>query len=127
MPLQYTVGLLSIIFLFFYFPSISYIKSTNALTVHIWFIESLLSLFFFFSSLNSSYSANLVCSIGTVVTMLWFQPLHCCCFLFFLFFSLLFRGKMLMHPLNFQLLAKRPPQLFYWPIYSLYYSQLPNQ
>ena len=34
---------------------------------------------------------------------------------------------MLIHPLNLQLLAKRPPQLFYWPIYSLNYSQLPNQ
>ena len=37
------------------------------------------------------------------------------------------KGKISIHPLNFQLLTKRPPQLFYWPIYSLNYSQLPNQ
>ena len=64
------------------------IKSTNAPTVHIWFIESLYLFisFSFFQVLNSCYSANLVCSIGTVATVLWFQPLHYCCFLFLFFF-----------------------------------------
>ena len=71
---------------------INYIKSTNTPTVHIWFIEPLYPFFFFFQVLNSCYCANLVCSIGTVAIVLWFQPLYCYCFLFFffLFFSLLF-------------------------------------
>ena len=48
-----------------------------------------LSFFFFFQVLNSCYCANLVCSIGTVAIVLWFQPLSCYCFHFF-FFSFFF-------------------------------------
>ena len=55
------------------------------------FIFFSFSFFFFF--LNSCYNANLVCSIDTVATVLWFQHLHSCCFLcfsFIAFFSSLF-------------------------------------
>ena len=35
-------------------------------------------------------------------------------------------GKMLIHPLNFEVVTKTPPKLFYWPIYSINFSHLPN-
>ena len=67
---------------------------------------------FFFQVLNSCYSANMVCSVGTVATVLWFQPLHCCyffflCFFFFdvissypLFYFLFFYIKLLVNTIN---------------------------
>jgi len=36
-------------------------------------------------------------------------------------------GKMPIHPLNFGLVTKIPPKILYWPIYSLNFTQLPNQ
>ena len=58
--------------------------------------QSLLSFIFFsfsfsfFFFLNSCYNANLVCSIDTVATVLWFQHLHGICFLFFFLLLLSF-------------------------------------
>ena len=36
-------------------------------------------------------------------------------------------GKMLIHSLNFKLVVKTPPELLFWPIYSINFIQLPNQ
>ena len=99
------------------------IKSTNAPTVHIWFIESLYLFisFSFFQVLNSCYSANLVCSIGIVAIVLWFQPLYCCCFLF-LFFPAAFFSFLFFFSLFFWVISSCP--LFYFISFIYIYIKL---
>ena len=45
----------------------------------------------------------------------------------FSFFLMIFVGKMFIHPLNFVVGVKTPPELSFWPIYSLKFTLLPNQ
>ena len=132
---SYSIFGLFNMYLFFFFPSLicalfSLIyKIANARTVFLHytsivpffyfffvFVFVFVFVFFFPQVLNSCYNTNLVCSIGIIATMFWFQPLHCCCFLFFSFlFSLLFFRR------NIILST-----LFYFIFYFLYIKLLVN-
>ena len=106
-----------------------YIKRANRLNEQYFGLLSRLYplsfIFFFFQVLNSCHNANLVCSIGIVVTVLWFrQPLHYCCFLFlFFFFPLLsFLFFFFFSTFFFRVISSCP--LFYFIVFYFIYIKL---